>query len=336
MAVTNSGPTPAETGGPVAAPVREGRRPPARTTDATGPDRVRRRGDGRPPGEPRRVAYLYVLPALLVYAAFVLVPLVHAGWISLFDWDGATLASWVGLGNYREIVIDPALRAAFGHALVLVVFYAVLPVCVGLVLAAAMSRSRIRGLTVFRTVLFLPQVVAMVVVATAWRWVYAPDGMLNKALDAVGLHRLTRAWLGDFTLALPSVGLVGTWVEIGLAMVLFMAGVQKIPRELYEAARIDGAGAVREFLAVTLPGLRGELAVALTLTVVAALRNFDLVYITTQGGPGTATSVPAFEVYHRAFEVGRVGSACAIGITLALLIFLLTLAVSRIAEGRQG
>lgn len=295
----------------------------------------RRRSGVRAPGEPRRIAYLYLAPALLMYGGFVLFPLAHAGWISLFDWDGATVATWVGLDNYRDILTDAGLRAAFGHALVLIVFYAVLPVCLGLVLAAVMARSRVRGLTVFRTVLFLPQVVAMVVVATTWRWIYAPDGLVNRALSAVGLDGWTRAWLGDFGWALPSVGLVGTWVEIGLAMVLFLAGVARIPQELYEAARVDGAGPVREFFAVTLPGLRGEIAVALTLTIVAALRNFDLVWVTTRGGPGGSTSVPAFEVFHRAFELNQVGSACAIGITLALLIFVVTAGVARLAEGRD-
>jgi raffinose/stachyose/melibiose transport system permease protein len=115
-------------------------------------------------------------------------------------------------------------------------------------------------------------------------------------------------------------------------MVLFTAGVQKIPQSLYDAARVDGAGPLREFLAVTLPGLRGELAVALTLTTIAALRNFDLVYLTTGGGPGTSTSVPAFEVYDRAFRGGDVGTAAAIGVTVALLIFVLVFLFNRVAE----
>lgn len=110
--------------------------------------------------------------------------------------------------------------------------------------------------------------------------------------------------------------------------------MQKIPVELYEAARIDGAGAVREFFAVTLPGLRRELAVALTLTTVAALRNFDLIYLTTSGGPGDATKVPAYEVYNRAFNTGEVGLACAIGITIAIIVFVLTAGITRVVEGR--
>ena len=122
------------------------------------------------------------------------------------------------------------------------------------------------------------------------------------------------------------------WVMMGLALVLFVAGVQKIPQSLYDAARVDGAGAWHEFFAVTLPNLRGEIAVALTLMTIAALRNFDLIYITTQGGPGNSTSVPAFEVYNRAFQTGRIGSAAAIGFTLACTIFVLSFAITRIAD----
>ncbi|MFL6066401.1 MAG: carbohydrate ABC transporter permease, partial [Gaiellaceae bacterium] len=129
--------------------------------------------------------------------------------------------------------------------------------------------------------------------------------------------------------------LVGTWVWFGLAMVLLTAGVQKIPQSLYDAARVDGAGPLREFFAVTLPNLRGEIAVALTLTTIAALRNFDLVYITTQGGPGNATSVPSFQVYNRAFQIGEIGSACAVGFTLACVIFVLAFAITRVADRGQ-
>jgi raffinose/stachyose/melibiose transport system permease protein len=286
-----------------------------------------------PPGEPRRVAYLYLLPGLAVFAAFVLAPLLHTGWIALFEWDGVSEGEWVGLDNFTALVTEPELRTAFWHALVLLVFYSVLPVAIGLLLAAAMARTRVRGLTAFRTVLFLPQVIALVVVAVMWRMIYAPDGgLINESLRTIGLGGLAQNWLGDFTLALPAVGLIATWVMYGLAMVLFTAGVQKIPPSLYDAARVDGAGPVREFLAVTLPGLRGEIAVALTLTTIAALRNFDLVYITTGGGPGDATTVPAFEVYERAFQSGQVGGAAAIGVCLAAVIFALSFAINRFAD----
>jgi raffinose/stachyose/melibiose transport system permease protein len=269
----------------------------------------------RPPGEPRHVAYVYLLPGLVLFGAFVVAPLVHAAWISLFAWDGITPGEWVGLDNYEAIVSDAELRRAFVHSGVLLVFYVAIPVVIGLALAGAASRSRVRGLAALRTILFLPQVIALVVVAVTWRLIYQPTG-----------------WLGDFDLALPAVGLIGTWVAYGLCFVLFMAGVQKVPSSLYDAARVDGAGAVREFLAVTLPALRGEIAVAVTLTTIAALRNFDLVYLTTSGGPGGATTVPAFEVYQRAFRGGEVGAAAAVGVCVAAVIFVLTLTVNRVAD----
>ncbi|MGW2325980.1 carbohydrate ABC transporter permease [Streptomyces sp. NPDC001700] len=290
----------------------------------------------RAPGEPRAVGYLYILPALLVYGVFLLYPFGQSVWLSSLHWDGLTAATPAGFDNYRDLFGDPALRAPFAHALLLLVFYSALPVAIGLLLAAAMSRIRIHGMTFFRTVLFLPQVLALIVVAVAWRSILAPDGLLNDTLRAVGLGSLARPWLGDYTWALPAVGIVGTWVGTGLCVVLFLAGVQRVPRELYEAARMDGAGPVREFFAVTLPGLRPHIAVALTLTIVAGLRNFDLIYVTTSGGPGNATSVPAYEVYHRAFETNQVGSAAAVGVALTVLTFALTVTVSRLVEGRRA
>ncbi|MEO3872111.1 sugar ABC transporter permease [Nonomuraea sp. B12E4] len=288
----------------------------------------------RPPGEPRRVAYLYLLPAFAVYAAFLLYPIGRAVQFSLYDWDGLSVGRWAGLDNYAAILADEGLRAAFGHALVLIGFYAVGPLVIGLALAAILNHAKVRGLGFFRTVVFLPQVIAMVVVAIAWRRVYAPDGTLNSLLGALGLDSLTRGWLGDYAFALPAVGVVGTWFETGLVTVLLLAGMSRIPADLYEAARLDGAGAVREFFAVTLPSVRGEIAVALTLTVIAALRTFDLVYVTTRGGPGTSTSVPSYEVYHRAFGLGQVGSAAAVGVTLTVVIFAISFGINRFADRR--
>lgn len=279
------------------------------------------------------VAYLYLLPALVVLVAFLLIPLAQSAWLSLFDWNGLTPATWVGAANYIDIATDPQIRAAFGHAFVLIAFFSAIPVALALILTAVMGRAnRLPGLGFFRVVLFLPQVVASVVVATSWLAIYAPDGLLNRLLRAVGLDLITRAWLGDFGTALPAVGAVGSWVGVGLALVLFLTGVGQIDPGLYEAARLDGAGLIREFFAVTLPELRGQIAVALTLTVVAALKAFDLIYVTTRGGPGQSTTVPAYLAYDRAFQTNRVGSACAIAIVLTVLILLVTVAISRLQE----
>ena len=292
-------------------------------------------GDRRRPPPPLRrrlTPYLFLLPGFVLYAGFMLFPIARAVQLSLYDWDGLSLATFVGPANYVSVVTDPALREAFGHALVLILFYAVLPLLIGLVLAAVLNRGKVRGLSFFRTVIFLPQVIAMVVVAVAWRQIYAPTGDLNTALRGVGLDSLTRPWLGDYTFSLPAVGFIGTWVSMGLVTVLLLAGMSRVPIEHYEAARLDGAGAVREFFAITLPAIGNEITVALTLTTIAALKTFDLVYVTTNGGPGTSTTVPSYEVYRRAFQLGEIGMAAAVGITLTVLIFGINVVINRVGE----
>ncbi|MFE6964844.1 carbohydrate ABC transporter permease [Agromyces sp. NPDC057679] len=278
------------------------------------------------------VPWAYLAPAILLYGAFLLFPLGRAAQFSLFAWDGLGASTFVGLDNYVEILDDPRLREAFWHALVLVFFYAVLPLGIGLLLASLLTRAQVRGLGFFRSVIFLPQVIAMVVVAVTWRQIYAPDGPLNGFLRMIGLGALARPWLGDYTFTLPAVGLIGTWVCTGLVTVLLMAGMSRVPRELYEAARLDGSGPVREFFAITLPMVRGEITVALTLTIVAALKTFDLVYVTTSGGPGTSTTVPSFEIYRRAFQLGEVGVATAVGVVLTLIVFAINAVVNMIGD----
>lgn len=280
------------------------------------------------------VPYAFLAPALVLYGVFLLFPLGRAVQFSFFEWDGLGESVFVGFDNYVEIARNGQLREAFAHALVLIVFFAVIPLLLGLVLAAILTRAQVRGLGFFRTIIFLPQVIAMVVVAVMWRQIYAPDGPLNAFLRAIGLDGATRAWLGDYVWTLPAVGLIGTWVSTGLVTVLLMAGMSRVPRELYEAARLDGASAFREFFAITLPSVRGEITVALTLTIVAALKTFDLVYVTTRGGPGTSTTVPSYEVYRRAFELGEAGAAAAIGVVLTIIVFAINAVVNMIGDRR--
>jgi raffinose/stachyose/melibiose transport system permease protein len=293
----------------------------------------RHRAD-RLPGEARRIGYLYVAPAFLLYAAFNLVPLGQGVNVSFYQWDGITPGTWVGLGNYTDFFTDPLIRSGYVHVLELMVFYSILPIILGLFLAVLLSRIRIRGLTFFRMLLFLPLVITDVVTAVAWTWVYDTHGPLNTALRAIGLGQVipSQGWLGDFNTALPAVGVFGLWGQFGFCLILFVAGVMKIPASLYEAARVDGANAIREFFAVTLPGLRYELQVVLVLSVIGTLGTFDEVYVMTNGGPGTATTVPAYLVWRRLFETGQVGSAAALGIALMLIVFAVTFVINRLME----
>ena len=286
------------------------------------------------PGEARRIGYLYLAPAFLIYAAFNLLPLAQGVNISFFDWDGLTPGTWVGLDNYAGFFSEPEIREGYVHVLILMIFYALLPIVLGLFLAALLSRIRIHGLTFFRMLLFLPLVITDVVTAVAWVWVYDVDGPISTVLRTIGLGALvpSQGWLGDFNTALPAVGVFGLWGGFGFCLILFLAGVTKIPASLYEAARVDGAGAVREFFAVTLPGLRYELQVVLVLSVIGTLDTFDEVYVMTEGGPGTATTVPAYLVWRRLFQTSEVGSAAALGIILMLITFAVTFVLNRLME----
>jgi raffinose/stachyose/melibiose transport system permease protein len=296
------------------------------------PSRLARQRRASREGRTAATPYVYIAPAFLLYAAFLLFPLVRAAPFSLYAWDTVSPARFVGFGNYVKMFNDPDLLGSFGHSAILILFYAVLPICLGLIVAAILNRAQVRGLGFFRTVIFLPQVIAMVVVAVAWTRLYSTDGSINAFLRMIGLGDLARAWLGDYTFALPAVGLIGTWVETGLVTVLLLAGMGRTSRDLYEAARLDGAGPVAEFFAITLPAVRGEIVVAATLTMVAALKNFDIIYMTTRGGPGSSTAVPSYQVYNQAFGLGQVGMATTIGVTLALLIFGINLVLNRLGD----
>ncbi|WP_206078325.1 carbohydrate ABC transporter permease [Poseidonocella sp. HB161398] len=278
----------------------------------------------------RYAPYLCIFPALAMSLSFIGFPLAQTAWYSLHAWDGISAPEWRGLQNYAQVLASANFQQALQNVGVLLVFFCIIPVSAGLVTAAIISRRKLPGMGFFRSVLFLPQVIALVVTGMAWRWMYSFEGVINQILTAVGLEDYTRIWLGDFDWALLAVGLVMTWVASGFSMVLFLSGIARIDSSLYDAARIDGAGPVAEFFAVTLPGVKQELGVAVTITLVGGLRAFDVVYVTTAGGPGTATTVPAFEIYVTAFRDQAVGQAAAMAVLLTAMILAAVLILRRI------
>lgn len=281
--------------------------------------------------------YLLVLPAALFYVVFVILPIVRTAQYSMYDWDGITAATWVGFGNYVEVFTNPKLVGSILNSFELILYFSVIPVALALFAAniiRGIATSRLAG--VARTVLFLPQVIPLVAAGIMWTWLLATNGLVNELLRGIGLGGITRAWLGDFGTALPAVGVIGAWVQFGFCLLLLLAGMTKIDPNLYEAARIDGAGPVREFFSITLPGLRQELAVAVTITVIAALASFDIIYISTQGGPGNATLVPGLQIYYLAFFEREIGTASALGIALMVLVLLVVLPLQRLLRGREG
>ncbi|MBO8194778.1 sugar ABC transporter permease [Streptomyces oryzae] len=269
----------------------------------------------------RWAGWLFALPALAFYAVFNARPVLLSIQYSFYDWDGVGASTWVGLKNYSEVFTDSEQLNSLLHAFYLILFFTVLPVLLALITASVLRQlqGRFTG-ALARTLLFLPQIIPGAAAGVAWMWMYSDNGVVNQLLRAIGLDGLARPWLGDFAWALTAVGFIGTWLSTGLCTMLLLAGIGKIDGSLYEAARIDGAGPLRQFWAVTLPGLRNEIGVCVTITIIAALASFDVVYLATQGGPGTQTMVPGVAVYNLAFNDNRLGAASALAVVLTLIV----------------
>ena len=267
------------------------------------------------------VGWLLVLPALVMYVVFVIAPFMLTIQYSFFKWNGVSPATWVGLKNYVTIFQVPNLLGTIINAFWLVVWFSFIPVGLGLVVASVIHRVATgRFGAIARTVLFLPYIIPLVAAGIIWGWLLALPGLINEMFKAVGLGALTRAWLGDFNTALPAVGLIGIWVLLGFCTVLLLTGMTKMDPALYESARIDGAPWFREFAAITVPLLRYEIGVCLTVTVVFALAAFDIIWVSTAGGPGNATSVPGIQIYVLAFTQRAVGLASALAVMLMILV----------------
>lgn len=279
------------------------------------------------------INWSFVLPALLIYAFFVLVPLFLSIYYSFFKWNGVGPMTWVGLKNYLTILQFPNLLGSILNAFKLIVWFSFIPVGLGLIVASVINRVATGRLgAIARTIIFLPQVIPLVAAGIIWGWLLAKSGLINEILDLVGLSAITRAWLGDFTWALPAVGMIGVWVLLGFCTVLLLTGMSKIDPALYESARIDGASWFAEFVNVTVPLLKQEIGVCLTVTMINALAAFDIVWVATAGGPGNATSVPGIQIYVLGFSQRSVGLASALAVMLMILVLVIILPIQRLSR----
>lgn len=280
------------------------------------------------------IGWLFAAPALAMYAFFVLQPLAKTIQYSFYRWDGVGPSTPVGFDNYIAVLSEPKLLETLFNAFRLVVFFSFIPVGLGLVTAGIISRVATGRLgAVSRTILFLPQVIPLVAAGIIWGRLLSLPGLVNQILRGVGLDDVTRAWLGDFDTALPAVGIIGIWVLLGFCTVLLLTGMSKIDPALYESVRLDGAGWFQEFRSITVPSLRNEIGVCLTVTIIAALAAFDIVYVSTGGGPGNATAVPGIQIYILAFLERQVGLASALAVVLVLLVLAVILPIQRLTRG---
>ena len=275
-----------------------------------------------------RAAWWFVAPALLVIGVFFFLPVFAALLMSLTDFDIYALADlrnlrFVGLGNYIQLLQTPARRAAFGNTLYFVVVGVPLSIGVSLGTALLLHSRLARFKALFRTALFAPVVTTLVAVAVIWRYLFNTRyGLLNYALGGVGIQPID--WLGDPHWAMPAIIVFAVWKNFGYNMIILLAGLQSIPEELYEAARIDGASIWRQFRYVTLPMLAPILLMVSILTIAGYFQLFAEPYVMTQGGPLQSTVSVLYLMYEEGFKWWNLGSASAVAFVLFLVIFGIT------------
>jgi raffinose/stachyose/melibiose transport system permease protein len=275
-----------------------------------------RRGSTRTPAPP----WWFTVPALLLFAFVVLVPSARGVYYAFTDWDGLSPAfAFVGVDNFVDMTADPNAVQALWHTIAIAIAVTVIQNGIGLLLALGVN-SAIKSRNVLRVFLFAPAVITPIVTAYLWRNLLGPEGAVNSLLGAVGLDSWRQNWLGDPDLALWSIVAVIVWQFAGYSMVIFLAGLQSVPKEIYEAAAIDGAGSARRFWSVIRPLLAPAFTVNLMLSIIGGIKLFDQVYALTGGGPGHATDTLSTLIYKDAFTLGEFGYSIALAVVLTIVV----------------
>lgn len=272
----------------------------------------------------RAGGWLFVVPALVLVLVFVYYPVIENFRLSFFDWDAfATAERFVGLNNYRELIADPVFWTSLRNNIYYAVVSVVVQIGLGLVLAGLLEEfvvPRLRGF--FRTVYFIPAVISLTVTGLLFQFVYHPQlGFVNQALAALGLEEFAHAWLGEASTAIWAIIGMSQWQSIGYVTVLLIVAMQKIPRDLYEAAYIDGASKISAFFRITIPLLREMTTLMLIITISGAFLVFNEVKVMTDGGPNNASQVLGTWLYRAAFLNDDFGYAAAIATVLFALTF---------------
>ena len=277
----------------------------------------------------------FLLPCLFLVLIIVLYPTARSFAVGFTEWNGIATPQWTGLENYISMMGDELFLRSVSNSLKLGLISSALSVIVGYLLAE-MLFSLGRRLSIFyRTLFFIPVMLPLAAVGVMFRFVYNPTyGILNNFLTLIGLSSLARPWLGDPHLALYSIIVVNVWKTFGLNMMLFFAGLQSVPNDLYESARMDGANRLQEMWHISLPMLRPVTELALVISITFALKTFDLVYVMTQGGPGRATLTIPIWIVENSFRYNKFGYASAIAVVFFIIGFLLILIVRRLVGGR--
>jgi raffinose/stachyose/melibiose transport system permease protein len=270
------------------------------------------------------VPWLLALPGIAALVAFHFVPIGFGSYYAFTKWNGLSPATWIGLRNFREIANDTIARGALWHTLELAGCFVVVVNAIGLTLALGLNRA-VKSRHLLRSVFFAPVALSSLAVAFLWQWIFAYQGGLNLLLRHVGLGSLRHVWTGDPRTALWCILVVLVWHWTGITMVLYLAGLQAIPDELYEATLVDGAGIWYRLRRVVLPLLAPAITVSVTFSMIHGLRTFDQVYALTGGGPAGATETLSTQVFEQTWLLGRYGYGAAFALILAAIIIVLAL-----------
>ena len=263
--------------------------------------------------------FLFVLPALIGTFIFIIIPIFCSFTLSFMDWDLLNEIKFVGLSNYKSILNDgeflQILINTFIYAISTTFFAVIIPL-----LIASVLNTKIRGSEIFKTIYFLPFITPAVVIAIVWAWIFDPNiGLVNS------LFKTHLTWLFDTRLAMPVLIFVSVWKLIGYNVVLFLTGFSTINQNVYEAAKIDGAGAKDIFFKITVPMLKPTICFVTLVTAISSFQIFDLIYVMTEGGPNNSTNVIVYSIYKYAFEYFDIGKSCALAYILFLIIFILAM-----------
>jgi len=291
---------------------------------------------------PYRGYLVFLIPGFILFLALIIFPFLANFAISFTRWTGVRMPIWIGLTNYQKAIGDKIFWTSFKNNLYLILTMVTIPTGIGLFIAAFLfdyieKKFGNAVVSFFRAGFYIPQIIPVVIAGVIWRWVLQPDwGVLNWALKSVGLNFMAHNWLGDSNTALLSVIAMMTWFQIGYPLVIFMAALQRVDPELYEAASIDGATWFQRFFFISIQLIRPEIYVVVLTTTIFSLKVFGQIFAMTQGGPGTSTMVASYFSYQNFFQKANVGYGATMSTVLTFIIVLLTVLWVRVQTRQEG
>ena len=282
-----------------------------------------------------RYPFWISVPAIVIYSVFVIAPIIMSLILAFTDWNVNrwTSPSFVGLASFKEILKDPVFMRSLINSFLYASATTILKVFFGMVLALVLVKP-FRGNSLFRTIFYVPCVLSMTVIGVLFTAILAKNGLLNNLLAAVHLDTLQREWLGQYGTAMTWIIIIESWMWAGFNMFVFISGLQAIPRDYYEAASTEGASQIKQFFKITLPLIVPAITVNVTLNIAGGMKVFDIVYVLTNGGPGTDTQVLSTYGF-QTFSMGYLGESSAAGVILTLLVMIISYTLNHFFRKRE-